>query len=239
MRKLLAFSLATAIVLLLSACFGAFREKKDTDHYVDTDQYTLSVKGHRIANDEQISEVIIQVDDDTVRLYDDVATVAQQLDHLTIGFYQTSDLTIERGDYVLRLELINKPGSNHADNAKAALKHLRDWGYIKIDTSLFQNVTVVRQGSSPADYNSKYDYGVTNYDIAIPQVLLKDSVDGTTLGEWMDGWMDARFETDNHLFHFLSTHGYDTVHTAPLDTQFYPTAQRKYGPNNGLVLWPF
>ena len=121
MRKLLAFSLATAIVLLLSACFGAFREKKDTDHYVDTDQYTLSVKGHRIANDEQISEVIIQVDDDTMRLYDDVATVAQQLDHLTIGFYQTSDLTIERGDYVLRLELINKPGSNHADNAKAAL----------------------------------------------------------------------------------------------------------------------
>ncbi|MBR4774259.1 MAG: hypothetical protein IK010_07500 [Bacteroidales bacterium] len=239
MRKLLALSLATVMVLLLSACFGTFREKKDTYHHVDTDQYTLSVKGHRIANDEQIPEAIIQVDDDTVRLYDDVTTVAQQLDHLTIGFYKTSDLTIERGDYVLSLELINKPGSNDADNAKAALKHLRDWGYIKIDTILIQDVTVVRQGSSPADYNSTYSYGVTNYDIAIPQVLLKDSVDGTTLGEWIDGWMDARFETDNHLFHFLGTHGYDAVHTAPIDTQFYQTAQRKYGPNNGLCLWPF
>ena len=235
MRKLLALTLAAALALMFSACLGAFHEKKDTSHYVDTDQYTLSVKGHRLANDKHFAEAPIQFDGDTVRLYGDVTIVAAQLEHLSIGFYSTSETTLWKGDYVLSLELINKPGSNDADNAKAALRHLSDWGYIKIDTIISQDVAVVRQGSCPADYDSTANFGTKYYNIERPKVLLMDSVDGTTLGEWVDGWMDAIFETDNHLFQFLAAHGYDTVHTAPQDTHIYHSAQRKY--KNSRLFW--
>ena len=235
MRKLLALTLAAALALMFSACLGAFHEKKDTSHYVDTDQYTLSVKGHRLANDKHFAEAPIQFDGDTVRLYGNVTIVAAQLEHMSIGFYSTNETTLWKGDYVLSIELINKPGSNDADNAKAALRHLRDWGYIKIDTIISQDVAVVRQGSCPADYDSTANFGTRYYNIEIPKVLLIDSVDGTTLGEWVDGWMDARFETDNHLFQFLAAHGYDTVHTAPQDTQIYHSAQRKY--KNSRLFW--
>ena len=81
MRKLLALTLAAALALMFSACLGAFHEKKDTSHYVDTDQYTLSVKGHRLANDKHFAEAPIQFDGDTVRLYGDVTIVAAQLVH--------------------------------------------------------------------------------------------------------------------------------------------------------------
>ena len=235
MRTLLALTLAAALALMFSACLGAFREKKDTSHYVDTDQYTLSVKGHRLTNDVHSAEIANQFEGDTVRLYDVVTMVAAQLGYLSIGFYSTSETTLWKGDYVLSLELINKPGSNDADNAKAALRHLRDWGYIKIDTIISQDVAVVRQGSCPADYDSTASYGTRYYDIEIPKVLLMDSVDSTMLGEWVDGWMDSRFETDNHLFQFLGAHGYDTVHTAPQDTQIYHSAQRKY--KNSRLFW--
>lgn len=227
MRKLSASTLA-ALALLFSACSGTFREWKDTRYYADTDQYTLSLHGHRLENDEHLPEEKNQFDGDTLRLYDDVAAVALQLDHLSMGFYSTNEIVLWKGDYVLSLELFNKPGSNDADNAKAALRHLRDWGYIKTDTIVSQKVAVVRQGSSPADYDSTAVFGTQYYNIEIPKVLLIDSVDGTTLGEWVDGWMDALFETDNHLFQFFATYGYDTVHTAPQDTLIYYSAQRKY-----------
>lgn len=228
MRKLSALTLATTLVLLFSACSGTFREWKDTRHYVDTDRYTLSVKGHRLENDEHLPEATNQLDGDTVRIYDDVDIVAYQLKLLSMGLYSTNEIVLRKGDYVLSLELINKPGSNDADNAQAALRHLQEWGYIKADTTANQKVAVVRQGSSPADYDSTAFFGTTYYNIEIPKVLLIDSVDGTTLGEWVDGWMEARFETDNHLFKFFAAHGYDTVHTAPQDTLIYYSAQRKY-----------
>ena len=235
MRKLLASTLAATLALMFSACLGAFREKKDTSHYVDTDQYTLWVKGHRLTRDVHLAEIENPLEGDTVRLYGDVTLVAAQLNYLSIGVYNTSETTLWKGDYVLSLELINKPGSNDADNAKAALRHLRDWGYIKMDTIVSQDVAVVRQGSCPADYDSTASYGTRYYDIEIPKVLLIDSVDGTTLGEWVDGWMDARFETDNHLFQFLAANGYDTIHTAPQDTHIYHPVQRKY--KNSRLFW--
>ena len=165
MRKLLAITLAAGLTFVFGSCFGTFRENKDTSHYVDTDQYTLSVKGHRLTHDVHLAEIENPMEGDTVRLYGDVTLVAAQLDYLSIGFYNTSETTLWKGDYVLSLELINKPGSNDADNAKAALRHLRDWGYIKIDTIVSQDVAVVRQGSCPADYDSTANFGTRYYDI--------------------------------------------------------------------------
>ena len=59
---------------------------------------------------------------------------------------------------------------------------------------------------------------------------MADSVGETTLGEWLDGWMESILSTDNELFSFLASHGYDTVQTSPQSVQVYPSASRRYKP---------
>lgn len=59
---------------------------------------------------------------------------------------------------------------------------------------------------------------------------MADSVRKTTLREWLDGWMESILSTDNELFAFLASYGYDTIQTSPQTNQIYPTAARRYKP---------
>ena len=59
---------------------------------------------------------------------------------------------------------------------------------------------------------------------------MADSVRKTTLREWLDGWMESILSTDNELFAFLASYGYDTIQTSPQTIQIYPTAARRYKP---------
>ena len=125
-------------------------------------------------------------------------------------------------NYVLKLELIHHAESDYDSNCSAALAKLLDWGYIKIDTIRWHHLAVVRKGTAFGDYGEKKSYGTKPYNIDIPKGLLADSVGETTLGEWLDGWMESILSTDNELFSFLATHGYDTVQTPPQPPRSIP-----------------
>lgn len=225
-RVLLLFAVAVALI-------GCGRIRQKTFHHVETDEYTLAVSGQRLLTDGQVAAVprdTARWFGDTVRLNDDVTSVALRLEELSHGTYSFSERYHGKGNYVLRLELIHHAGSEHEANCSAALAKLRDWGYINIDTIRWHHLAVVRQGTALADYGEKKSYGTKPYDIYLPKELMADSVGETTLGEWLDGWMESILSTDNELFSFLASHGYDTVQTSPQSVQVYPSAARRYKP---------
>lgn len=163
---------------------------------------------------------------------DDVSSVALRLEELSRGIYSYSSYSERfhgKVNYVLKLELIHHAESDYDSNCSAALAKLLDWGYIKIDTIRWHHLAVVRKGTAFGDYGEKKSYGTKPYNIDIPKGLLADSVGETTLGEWLDVWMESILSTDNELFSFLATHGYDTVQTPPTP-QIHPTAARRYKP---------
>lgn len=115
-----------ALLVVFSACC---RKYDKTYHHIETEGYTLTVSGHRIFNDKQLTAIakdaIIKYGD-TVRLHDDVTQVALCIEQLSQGFCNYSEQVHFRGDYILDLELIHQPGSDHAANASAVLANLRD-----------------------------------------------------------------------------------------------------------------
>ena len=190
--------------------------------------------------ESQIAEIPIDTAwyfGDTVRIHEEVTALALRLEDLSKGLVNNTEPTFFKGYYVLSLELVNRPGSDHEANAGAALRNLHDWGYITIDTIPRQDVAVVRHSEQPEDNSPTVSYGTRNLDINIPKALLADSVGNTTLGEWIEGWMDSRLATDNELFQMLSAHGYDTLHTAPPSVLVYPHAQRRYDTPFFLFSW--
>lgn len=226
MRLLIVLS---AMLLLI----GCHREMRTTRHSIETDSYKLTVRGQRLLTKKQVAAVPTDTArwfGDTVRLNDDVTSVALRLEELSDGTYSYSERYHGKGNYVLNLELIHHAESNHDSNCSAALSKLRDWGYIKIDTIRWHHLAVVRKGTALADYGEKMSYWTKPYDIDIPKELLVDSVGETTLDEWLDGWMESILSTDNELFSFLANHGYDTVQTSPQTVQVYLSATPRYKP---------
>lgn len=226
LRVLLLFAVAMALV-------GCGRVRQKTYHHVETDGYTLTVSGQRLLTNEQVAAVpkdTAQMFGDTVLLHDEVTSMAIKLEWLSQGVYTTSERYLGKGYYLLNLELIHRPGSNYEQNFSDVLANLRDWGYIKIDTIRWHYLAVVRKGTALADYGEKMSYGTMPYNMDVPKELLADSVGETTLGEWLDGWMESILGTHNELFSFLRSHGYDTVQTSPQTLQVYPSAARRYKP---------
>lgn len=235
MKKIL---LVCAILIALFA--GCGRENGETYHSIEAEGYTLTVRGMRIMKESQVAEIPIDTAwyfGDTVRIHEEVTALALWLEDLSEGVISYREPTFFKGYYVLSLVLVNRPGSDHEANAGAALRNLCDWGYITIDSIPWQDVTVVRHGERPEASGPTTSYGTRGLDINIPKALLADSVGNTTLGEWMEGWMDSRMATDNELFQMLATHGYDTLHTAPPRVLVYPHAQRRYDKHFFLFSW--
>ena len=233
MKKLLL--ICVVLLVVLSSCF---RKSSKTHHHIETDGYTLTVSGQRIFREKQLAAIpkdTIMEFGDTVSMHDDVTSVALRIEQLSQGYCGYSEPGHFRGDYILDLELIHHPGSDHAANASAALANLRDWGYIDIDTIDWQDITVVRHGVRPENYSRPtHFYGSKPYNICIPDELLADSVNDITLEQWMAGWMDDFLNTDEELFQFFTTHGYDTVHVGLPQRQIYPHATLIYG-NSMLI----
>lgn len=226
MRKPLLMLCSAA--LLLTSCF---RVNQATHHHVETETYTLTVDGKRLASRQQADAFPQDTSflyGDTVRMNDEVTDLAQRLQMLSEGWVTKDEPVLFKGNYVLSLELIHHPGSDHEANCTAALSQLRDWGYISIDTNHNTELTIVRSGASLSDYKDGNNYGTSTYDITIPKEILSDSVEGnTTFGDWFNDWFDAVFATDEELFSFLATHGYDTIHTGS-HTTIHPHARRAY-----------
>ena len=224
------FLLLLVVTLAFASCQ---REMRSTHHCIVTDNYSLSVSGKRLFLGRQVAAVpkdTMQMFGDTVLLHEEVTSMAIALEDLSQGWYNSRERYLGKGYYVLNLELIHHLGSNHEQNFSDVLANLRDWGYISIDTIRRHHLAVVRKGTPLADYGEKMSYGTKSYNIDLPKELLADSVGETTLGEWLDGWMESILSTDNELFTFLATHGYDTVQTSPQSVQVYPSASRRYKP---------
>ena len=222
---------ASMVTLIsMSACI---RKRGDTHYYVETEEFTLKVDGKRLSSQKEADAFPKDTmcnPNDTLRLHDDVTSVALCIEILSTGWYRWSEPYHGKGDYVLSLEMIHHPKSDHEANYSAALALLRDWGFINTDTIHWKDITVVRQETMPHDYRGENfsSYGSTPYNIYIPETLLADTVGGnTTLRTWIEDWMDAIFATDDELFSFLATHGYDTVSTGT-HTQIYPHAKSAY-----------
>ena len=236
MKKILL--ICAVLLVVLSSCF---RKHGKTHHHIETEGYTLTVNGQRIFRDRQLAAIpkdTIMTFGDTVTLHDDVTWVAIQIEWLSQNEYFYSEPGHFKGDYILDLELIHHPGSDHAANASAALANLRDWGYINIDTTDWQKVIVVRKGTCPEDYTikstSSYDY--SPYDIYVPDELASDSIDNVALDQWMLGLMDGPLSYPDELFQFLTTHGYDTINAGFSHRSIYPHASRRYR-DSGLIYY--
>jgi len=236
MKKVLL--ICAILLVVLSSCF---RKSGKTHHHIKTEGYTLTVSGQRIFRDRQLAAIpkdTIRVFGDTVTLHDDVTSVALRLEQLSEGWCRYSEPGHYRGDYILDLELIHHPGSDHAANASAALSNLRDWGYIEIDTNDYEKIIVVRKGTCPEDYTIKKtcSYSYSPYEIYVPEELQSDSIDNVALDQWMFGLMDWPLSHPNELLQFLTTHGYDTINAGFSHRQIYPHASRSYK-ESGLIYY--
>lgn len=225
------------LLVVLPSCF---RKIDKTHHHIETDGYTLTVSGQRIFSDDQLAAIPKDTGStfgDTVTLHNDVTWVALQMEMLSEDCYMYSDSVHFRGEYILDLELIHHPGSDHAANASAALANLRDWGYITIDTTDWQKVIIVREGTCLKDYTikstSSYDY--SPYEIYVPDELASDSIDNVALDQYMFGLMDWPLSHPDELFQFLTTHGYDTINAGFSHRQIYPHATRSY--ENSITIY--
>ena len=233
----------THIVLLLcamAALGGCSRQWGRTHHEVDTDSYTLTVNGQRLMRDKEVAAFpsqSIYCEGDTVRLQGDATTVAQLLQDLAEGLYNTSEFLNFKGDYVLRLELIGRPGSDMSANAAAALKQLARWGYVDIDSNWHQPVALVHAGQ-PFDTNDKQNlYSFGGYELVVARGMVDDSVGKGTVEETIEGYMESVFGEPSELFDFFLSHGYDTLQTAPAYQLVVAHGSRPYRPFR--LLWPF
>ena len=233
----------THILLLLSvmAAFGGCnRQWNRTYHEIETDSYTLTVYGQRLMRDKEVAAFpsqSIYCEGDTVRLQGNVTTVAQLLQDLSEDLYNTSEFPNFKGDYVLRLELIGRPGSDLESNATAALKQLAHWGYVQIDSNWHQPVALVHAGQ-PFDTNDKQNwYSFGGYDMVVAREMVDDSVGNGTVEETINGYMESVFGESSELFDFFLSHGYDTLQTAPAYQLVVAHGSRPYRPFR--LLWPF
>ena len=190
MKKIVMICAAMVVFISMIACN---QERRDTHHYVETEEFTLKVDGKRLSSQKEVDAFPKDTmcnPDDTLRLHDNVTSVALCIEQLSNGWYSWSE------PY-----------------------HGIHW----------KDITIVRQGTKPHDYKGKVSsYGSKPYNIDIPESLLSDTVEeSTTLRTWLEGWMDAIFATDDELFSFLATHGYDIVCTG-IHTQIYPHARNAY-----------
>ena len=231
------------IVLLLSvmaALWGCSRQWGRTHHEVDTDSYTLTVYGQRLMRDKEVAAFpsqSIYCEGDTVRLQGDATTVAQLLQDLSEDLYNTSEFPNFKGDYVLRLELIGRPGSDMSANAAAALKQLARWGYVDIDSNWHQPVALVHAGQ-PFDTNDKQNlYSFGGYELVVARGMVDDSVGKGTVEETIEGYMESVFGEPSELFDFFLSHGYDTLQTAPAYQLVVAHGSLPYRPFR--LLWPF
>ena len=160
--------LASMVALIsMSACN---RKRGDTHYYVETEEFTLKVDGKRLSSQKEADAFPKDTmcnPNDTLRLHDDVTSVALCIEILSTGWYRWSEPYHGKGDYVLSLEMIHHPNSDHEANYSAALAQLRDWDFINIDTIHWKDITVVRQGTMPHDYKgenfSSYSSPLTIY----------------------------------------------------------------------------
>lgn len=110
-------NLSYMTLLMMALCVTSCRRFTiTTSHTIDTKDYTLTVHGQRLRFDAQVAAFPVdtfQKFGDTVRLHNDVFWVAENLDNLSKGFCRFGDRYLDKGYYVLNLELIHKPGSNH------------------------------------------------------------------------------------------------------------------------------
>ena len=227
-KKYFSYMILLLMALIVTSCR---RFTITTDHTIDTKDYTLTVHGQRLRSDAQAASFPVDTFwklSDTVRLHNDVGSVADNLDNLSNGFFRFGDRHLAKGSYVLSLELVHKPGSNHEANANAALSNLCDWGYITIDTIHWRNVTVVRKGTRDTFNMKNYNIATQPYYVCIPDEILTDSVEGTSLREWIEDWSDARFTPHYELFKFLSKNGYDTILSPKVETRRYPRVRLVY-----------
>lgn len=222
--------ICTILLVVLSSCF---RKHGRTHHHIETEGYTLTVNGQRIFRDRQLATIpkdTILTFGDTVTLHDDVTSVANQIEGLSQNLRSYSEPGHFKGDYILDLELIHHPGSDHAANASAVLANLRDWGYIDIDTTDWQKIIIVRKGTCLKDYTikstSSYDY--SPYKMYVPDELESDNIDNVALDQWMFGLMDWPLSHPDELIQFLTTHGYDTINAGFSHRQIYPHASLSY-----------
>ena len=236
MKKILL--ICAVLLVVFPSCF---RKNGKTHHHIETDSYTLTVNGQRIFSDEQLAAIpkdTIRTIGDTVTFHEDVTSGALLIEELSQNLHSCSEPVHSIGDYILDLQLIHHPGSDHAANASAALANLRDWGYITIDTTDWQDIFVVRHGTRPEDYDSSkpdHCYVSIPNDIHIPDELLSDSINDVTLEQWLQGWMDSFLSTDEELFQFLTTHGYDTINAGFSHRQIYPHATGSY--ENSITIY--
>jgi len=236
MRKILL--ICAILMVVFSSCF---HKHGKTHHHIETEGYTLTVNGQRIFRDKQLAAIpkdTMMTFGDTVTLHDDVTWVANQIELLSQNVYCYSEPGHFKGDYILDLELIHHPGSDHAANASAVLENLRDWGYINIDTTDWQKVIVVRKGTCLKDYTIKSTscFGYSPYEIYIPDELASDSIDNVALDQWMFGVMDWPFSYPDELFQSLTTHGYDTINAGFSHRSIYPHASLSYK-DSGLIYY--
>lgn len=219
--------------ILLVALTSCFRKNGNTHHHIETDGYTLTVNGQRIFRDRQLAAIpkdTTKTFGDTVTMHNHVTWVALRLEQLSHGYFGFSEPSHFRGEYILDLELIHHPGSDHEANASAALANLRDWGYIDIDTTDYEKIIVVRKGRRPEEYtiNSTCSYSYSPYEIYVPEELHSDSIDNVALDQWMIGLMDWPLSHPDELLEFLTTHGYDTINAGFSHRQIYPHATLRY-----------
>jgi len=226
----------THIVLLLgtvSVLAGCHRVWGDTHHQAENDSYTLTVSGRRLMRDSEVAAfptLTFVFSGDTVRLEGEMTDVAQVLQDLSEGWYNTLEFIVSRGDYVLRMELIDRPGSDPDSNAAAALKQLARWGYVDIDTNWHRPVALVRAGE-PFDRGDKQNqYGFGGYNLYVARGMMGDSVGGGTVEEAIDGYMESVFGEPSELFAFFLSHGYDTLQVAPAYQLVDVRGSRPYRP---------
>ena len=222
--------LLLAFLPTLAACQ---RQWGKTQHEVMTDSYTLTVSGQRLLRNKEVSAFPKQAvvsSGDTVRLQGEVTDVAQILQSLSEGLINTSDFWVNKGDYVLRLQLVGRPGSDPDSNAAEALRQLARWGYAVIDTNWHQPVALVRAGQ-PFDKGDKQNlYGFGSYELCVARGIMGDSVGNGTVEEAIDGYMESVFGEPSELFSFLLTHGYDTLHMGPAYQSVIAQGSRPYRP---------
>ncbi len=231
-KKSLIWGLAVLAVVLSIVSCRWFKENGDTHHSIETENYKLSVHGQRLTTDAQVKEYPVDTCfkefNDTILLHNELCQVTRQIEELSCGnlsFMLNPNLA--KGEYVLDLELIHKPGSNHKENASAALANLRDWGYITIDTIHWTNIFVERKGNSSTDGLSSEDdycYSIASFNIYFSDAQLADSVGSATLEEHLE---NDHFFTHKGIFNFLLKNGYDTIQRTG-STQVYSKVRQKY-----------
>lgn len=195
-------------VLTLSACK---KTMEDTQHSIETESYKLSVHGHRLRHQQSYNfptDSFHRTGNDTACLIDDVKGAAYRIDYLSDGIGIPGTSYLPKGSYELTLELVHKPGSDHAANFRAALGNLRDWGYITLRTAHWKRIAIVRKGTAFVDSLNTHSVMFEPYSIDMSEELFNDTA---SFGEWLSKWYYPSRTTHERMFKDLDKIGYDTI----------------------------